>query len=277
MTTEVLIREGQVFDGTGGDPVGADVLLRGDVVAEIGPNLPTEERTLVDATGLLVCSGLVDPHAHVFTGMGIYSVDPDQAGLRAGVTALVDTGTAGALTYPTFRRLVIGQAKEDIYALLHISMNGCLFGHPGIDPVVGELSDPRFLDVPLAVDCIKRFADRILGTQVRLTGWLADNKIETERLGLRNALEAARQTGGFLMVHHVQALIPPAEWLDSLRSGDVLTYLYHPREHSPFEGKVRVANPRLVAVGVFKKGQYQTCQRTDFRRVKVPALDLTVK
>jgi dihydroorotase len=239
MSTEYLIRGGEVFDGSGSEAIHADVLLQGGIISDIAANLPTEGRTVVDATGLVVCPGLIDLHTHVYSGMGIYPVDPEQAGLRAGVTTLLDTGTAGALTYPAFHRFVIPQAKEDIYVLLHIGFYGCLLGHPGLKPYVGDLNDPRYADVPMAVQCIKRYSDRIIGTKVRLTAGLANNQIETERAGLHGALEAAKQTGRFFMVHHVASQIPVAELLDQMRKGDIFTHLYHPREHSPFEGKDR--------------------------------------
>jgi predicted amidohydrolase len=50
--------------------------------------------------------------------MGLYSVDPSDAGLRTGVTSMLDTGTAGALTYPNFARLIIPQPTK---TFLHYS------------------------------------------------------------------------------------------------------------------------------------------------------------
>ena len=63
---DVLIRGGTVVDGTGSAPRRADVAVRGDRIVFIGDaqNRVRAART-IDATGLIVAPGGVDPHAHV--------------------------------------------------------------------------------------------------------------------------------------------------------------------------------------------------------------------
>jgi len=61
----VAIRGGTVVDGTGAAPVRADVLVVGDRVRAIGPDVAAEDvDTVIDATGLLVAPGFVDLHTH---------------------------------------------------------------------------------------------------------------------------------------------------------------------------------------------------------------------
>jgi len=61
----VAIRGGTVVDGTGAAPVRADVLVVGDRVRAIGPDVAAGEAdTVIDATGLLVAPGFVDLHTH---------------------------------------------------------------------------------------------------------------------------------------------------------------------------------------------------------------------
>ncbi len=66
MTT--LIRGGRLIDGTGAAPLDADVLLDGDEIVAVGPDLddPSAGRTVevIDATGLTVMPGLIDAHVH---------------------------------------------------------------------------------------------------------------------------------------------------------------------------------------------------------------------
>ncbi len=60
------IRGGTVVDGTGRPARSADVLVRGDTIAHVGPVAPDTidaERTF-DASGLVVTPGFIDPHAH---------------------------------------------------------------------------------------------------------------------------------------------------------------------------------------------------------------------
>jgi hypothetical protein len=54
---DVLIAGGDVYDGTGGEPLRADVGVVGDRVADVGPNLAPAAASVIDATGKAVCPG----------------------------------------------------------------------------------------------------------------------------------------------------------------------------------------------------------------------------
>lgn len=236
MAAGVLITNGEVYDGGGGPPVRADVRVQGADIVEIAPGLPARGDRVIDASGLLVTPGLIDLHVHVYSGMGIVSVDAEEAGLRTGVTTLLDTGSAGALTYPTFHRFVMPQAREDIFALLNISMIGCIHFHT-IPPYLSDLTDSRNVHVPAAVACIEKHRDRLLGTKVRLTSAVAGNRLENERAAFEGALEAAARTGTLCMIHHALSEIPLEEVLRRMRPGDIYTHLYFPSGHfSPADG-----------------------------------------
>jgi N-acyl-D-aspartate/D-glutamate deacylase len=58
----IVVRGGEVVDGTGGAPFAADVAIEGDRVVEIGPGLASGES--IDATGCVVAPGFVDIHTH---------------------------------------------------------------------------------------------------------------------------------------------------------------------------------------------------------------------
>ena len=60
---DLLIRGGAVADGTGGEPIGADIGIVGDRIAAIG-NLAASPGEELDATGLLVAPGFIDIHSH---------------------------------------------------------------------------------------------------------------------------------------------------------------------------------------------------------------------
>jgi N-acyl-D-aspartate/D-glutamate deacylase len=64
---DVLIQGGQVIDGSGAPARRADVGIRDGRIAFVrdpGPGEPEEATEVVDATGLLVTPGFVDPHTH---------------------------------------------------------------------------------------------------------------------------------------------------------------------------------------------------------------------
>ncbi len=230
-----LIKYGAVYDGLGTPPQNVDVRISGGLIREIGPNLVAAGEKVIEADGLIVAPGLIDLHTHVFSGIGLYSVDPVDAGLRTGVTSMLDTGTAGSLTYPNFDRFVISQAAEDIYALLNISMIGAIQGHPDFPPFMGDLNDGRHAHAKSAIECAQRFPERIVGMKVRLTSGLANFEEKNEWAGFHGLFEAADQTGLPCMIHHAASRIPNTTVLKTMRSGDTYTHLYHPHPDHVFD------------------------------------------
>ncbi|WP_421998913.1 N-acyl-D-amino-acid deacylase family protein [Reyranella sp.] len=63
MSYDLVIRNGIVVDGTGAPRYQADVAIAGGKVAEIGKVSESAKRT-IDADGLVVAPGFVDPHTH---------------------------------------------------------------------------------------------------------------------------------------------------------------------------------------------------------------------
>lgn len=61
---ETLIRNANVLDGSGGPPARADVALRGDRIAAVGPALPFEAKHVIEADGRALAPGFIDVHTH---------------------------------------------------------------------------------------------------------------------------------------------------------------------------------------------------------------------
>ena len=64
MAWSLLIKNGDVIDGSGAPAVRADVALEGDRIAAIGPGLTGEVARTIDAAGHYVTPGFIDAHAH---------------------------------------------------------------------------------------------------------------------------------------------------------------------------------------------------------------------
>ena len=81
---DVIIRNGTVYDGTGAEPRGADVAIRGDRIAGVGDFKSAKAKTVIDAKGLAVAPG--------FINMLSWSTEPliqdgrSQSEIRQGVT-----------------------------------------------------------------------------------------------------------------------------------------------------------------------------------------------
>ncbi|HET9736075.1 MAG TPA: amidohydrolase family protein [Burkholderiales bacterium] len=63
MSFDILVRGGSVFDGTGARPLSADIGIAGGKILEIGRLSGAAKRT-IDASGLVVAPGFIDPHTH---------------------------------------------------------------------------------------------------------------------------------------------------------------------------------------------------------------------
>lgn len=61
---DLLIRQALVLDGTGADPLVADVAVTGGKISAMGPELNTQAQRTIDAQGLALMPGIIDSHTH---------------------------------------------------------------------------------------------------------------------------------------------------------------------------------------------------------------------
>lgn len=59
-----LLKNGLIADGSGGPMFRADVLINGNVIEKIAPNISADDAKTVDCTGLVVAPGFIDAHSH---------------------------------------------------------------------------------------------------------------------------------------------------------------------------------------------------------------------
>jgi len=88
---DILIRGGSVVDGSGGAPRTTDVGLQGDRIVFVG-NAATSRVTAtrtIDATGLTVAPGFIDPHTHTAGDLSNAQRKSNVAYLMQGVTTVV--------------------------------------------------------------------------------------------------------------------------------------------------------------------------------------------
>ncbi|OBJ83875.1 amidohydrolase [Mycobacterium gordonae] len=87
MTYDLLIRNGTIVDGLGGEPYVGDVAVKDGLIAAVGAVNGATATREIDATGLLVTPGFVDLHTH-YDGQAIWSdrLNPSSA---HGVTTVV--------------------------------------------------------------------------------------------------------------------------------------------------------------------------------------------
>ncbi len=160
---------------------------------------------------------------------------------------MLDAGSAGAHTFPGFRKQVINVVDTRVFALLNISVVGQ--STLSTDNPWGELLDLRYANPQLAIRTIERNRDAILGIKVRLSRNIAGEH-DLRALGL--AKEAAAAVGLPMMVHIGDTHSPVRDILGAMRKGDVLTHSFHGRAGGILDdrGRVLPAVRRAVERGV---------------------------
>ena len=61
--TDIVIRGGTIYPGNA-EPFRGDVAIRADRIVYVGPKAPGRAKKVIDATGLIVAPGFIDPHTH---------------------------------------------------------------------------------------------------------------------------------------------------------------------------------------------------------------------
>src|SRR5258706_3025607 len=88
-TYDILIRGGQVVDGSGGAARRADVAIQGEKIAAIGDLKNAKAARVYDATGKYVVPGAIDVHTHIEDGLSEPKPRDAVAYLTQGVTTVV--------------------------------------------------------------------------------------------------------------------------------------------------------------------------------------------
>ncbi len=63
-SVDVIIRGGTIHDGGEGAPFVGDVAILDDRIVAIGPDIPRKAKRIIDAKGMIVTPGFIDPHTH---------------------------------------------------------------------------------------------------------------------------------------------------------------------------------------------------------------------
>ncbi|MEM7172999.1 MAG: amidohydrolase family protein [Pseudomonadota bacterium] len=226
--TSFILKNGRIVDPSQDVDKIADLAIRDGRIAEIGDDLsdgPHDE--ILDLSGYVVAPGLIDLHAHVY-GQGTAAEADALCGVGAGVTSLIDAGSAGLPEFDDLKESIISQCGTAVYSFL--------YNHwwPSGFESEEELSQDLHIEVDGLVDLAERFPEIVRGIKVAVMPPI------TRKYGLapvEKGREAAQAAGLPMMLHvgdigapHLDAT--PREMteraLDLLAEGDVLTHLFCP-------------------------------------------------
>src|SRR5216683_8280484 len=91
---DLIIRGGSLIDGSGSPAIKADIGITGDRIVFIGSSAGRKAKREIDATGLVVTPGFIDPHTHTAGDLSDAKRSRNDAYLMQGVSTVV-TGNDG--------------------------------------------------------------------------------------------------------------------------------------------------------------------------------------
>ncbi|MEI8040956.1 MAG: D-aminoacylase [Verrucomicrobiota bacterium] len=113
---DLIIRNGTIYDGTGGPPLAGDLAVNGQVIAAIGPLANAHGRTELDAGGLAVAPGFINMLS--WANRSLIEDGRSQSDIRQGVTLeVLGEGSSMGPLNPTMKRQLRerqGDIKYDI-------------------------------------------------------------------------------------------------------------------------------------------------------------------
>ena len=233
---DLIIKNARLIDNSV-----TDIAIRHGKIVEIGKNIiATSNRELDLQNQHYISAGWIDSHTHCFAHSPIYYDEPDLIGVKAGVTAVVDAGSVGALDVDEFYDLAM-QAKTHVYSFLNISKIGLVRQ--------SELADMQDVDVPLFDQTLAKYPNFIIGIKVRMSrSVVGENGI----LPLIKAKEMQKKTGLPLMIHIGNNPPELDEIADLLTKGDIITHCFNGKPNKIFDkqNNLRDSIKRAIERGV---------------------------
>jgi dihydroorotase len=221
---KICIQNGHVIDPANGLDQLLNVHIENGKIAAVNSEISKNADITIDASGLLVCPGLIDIHSHHFYGTehnhylsnGFYAVPPDGFTFRSGVTTVLDPGGAGWKNLHIFKKNVINQSKTRVLALVNIVGEG-MRGNPWEQDVTD-------MDPALASRAAEENKDCVIGFKVA-------HFLEEDWVAVDRVLEAGKLSNLPVMIDFGgDDSHPPLSieklFMEKLRPGDIYTHVY---------------------------------------------------
>jgi len=181
---DIVIRNGMIYDGSGGPPFAGDVAFDDDRIAYVGPHRALKARKTFDAKGRAVSPGFIDMMGHSEESLLIDG--RALSGLRQGVTLDVFTETSKGPLTPEMARLMVAREGDLQYEVTWSTLGGYLdeLRRKGIAPNVGSFVGEGEVRVNVLGETDATPTD----AQLAAMGGLVRQAMEEGALGLTTAL-----------------------------------------------------------------------------------------
>jgi N-acyl-D-aspartate/D-glutamate deacylase len=143
---DILIRGGQVIDGTGSEPKKLDVGIQGDRIVAVGDLKGDTAKKVIDASKYVVTPGFIDVHSHAKAGLRTKELSAANSLLVNGVTTVI-IGPDGSSS------LNLQEEREELekhgpgvnvaQMIGHGSIRAKLFGSKNLQPTERQLEEMK--------------------------------------------------------------------------------------------------------------------------------------
>ncbi len=219
----IVIRNGHVIDPKNNIDAVMDVAILNGRIAAVSKTIDAKGAgQVVDAKGLYVTPGLIDIHTHNFFGVepdhayenGTSALPPDGFTFRNGVTTVVDCGSSGWRTFPTFKAQTIDQSQTRVLAFLNIVGEGM---RPSYEQNANDM------DSKMSALIATRYRNFIVGFKVA-------HYEGHEWTPVDRAVEAGRQANNIPVIVDFGGSTPALSieelFMKHLRPGDIFTHCF---------------------------------------------------
>jgi dihydroorotase len=220
---DIVIKGGHIIDPKNNIDAVMDLAISNGKIALLAKDIdPKKGIQVVDAKGLYVTPGLIDLHTHDFYGTqpdhqyedGNLGIAPDAFSFRNGVTTVVDAGSSGWRTFPTFKAQTIDISKTRVLAFLNIVGEGMRGGY---EQNVNDM-DPKMTAL-----IAQKYKGIIVG--IKLAHYSGHDWTPADR-----AVEAGTLAGGIPAMIDFGGSNPPLSieelFMKHLRPGDIFTHCF---------------------------------------------------
>jgi dihydroorotase len=163
----IVIQDGHVIDPKNNIDAVMDVAIANGKIVQVAKIIDAKKAVqVVNAKDMYVIPGIIDIHSHNFFGTepdhgysnGTSALPPDGFTFRSGVTTVVDAGSSGWKSFPTFKQNVIDFSQTRVLAMLNIVGEGMRGG-----PYEQNTND---MDSKMTAMVAKMYPDIIVGVKV---------------------------------------------------------------------------------------------------------------
>jgi len=219
----IIIKGGHVIDPKNNIDGVMDVAIADGKIAQVSKSIDAQlGKQVIDARGLYVTPGLIDIHSHNFFGTqpdhqyenGNLALPPDGFTFRNGVTTVVDAGSSGWRTFPTFKAQTIDESQTRVLAFINIVGEGMRGGYE---------QDMNDMDSKMSAMVARKYKKYVVG--FKLAHYDGHEWAPIDR-----AVEAGNLAGGLPVMVDFGGSKPPLPleelFTKHMRPGDIFTHCF---------------------------------------------------